>query len=266
MPSFFSNILGWFTQTKKRHIMCDSNNANICKHKFAKLPKKTSTQTKMAKIIVNNTSNNIYKSIRQFGTKKYKWISGVNTYQQNKNGFDHINHAKKIYYIHDNGSRPFKVHIKKKSIYIYKGDYAFGKYYYEPYLKVPRRSVFIGANPPDSLLVKSRIGFKNYPGNTILLEYENGNYLFIEREVYMFKPDNKIKYFYSYVGNNDVPYAYAIDDKYTYLLTYREKIANKLLKADEDPYAQHIKKGDSVNIILTSIASNINSNINPQKN
>ena len=259
MSSFFNSILGWFTQTKKKPIMCNSNNANICKHKFAKLPKRTPNQTKLAKNIGNNTGNNIYKSIRPFGTKKYKWTPGINMYAQNGK---YINHEKNIYYIHDNGSRPFKVHIKVKNIYIYKGEYAFNKYYYEPYMKVPRRTVFIGSNLPDSILVKSKIAFDNYPGNTILLEYENGNYLFIEREVYIFKPDNKIKLFYSYVGNNDVPYAYAIDDKYTYLLTYREKIANTLLKDNEDPYTQHVKKGDSVNITLTPIKSNINTNKN----
>jgi hypothetical protein len=238
--------------------MCNSNNANICKHKFAKLPKKTYNQTAKHKsttnALIHKDKNKIYKSVRDFKTKKYKWIAGLNNNIINSKAT-----AKNEYYIHDNGSRPFKVHIKNKNIYIYKGDYAFGKYYYEPYLKVPRHSAFIGANPPASVLVKPGIGLKNYPGNTILLEYENGNYLFIERDLYVFKPDNKIKYFYSYVGNNDVPYAYAIDDKYTYLFAYRIKIANTLLKADEDPYNQNIKKGDSVNITLTPIESNISS-------
>jgi len=255
MPTFLNSIFRWFTQTQKKPIMCNSNNANMCKHKFAKLPAKINkivNHKSPTNELINKKKTKIYKSVRDFKTKKYKWVSGINNNIINAKTI-----AKNTYYIHDNGSRPFKVHIKDKYVYIYKGDYAFGKYYYEPYLKVPRRSVFIGENLPPLILEKANLDFENYPGNTILLEYENGSYLFIEREVYMFKPDNKIKQFYSYVGNNDVPYAYARDDKYTYLFAYREKIENALLKDNKDPYAQNIKKGDSVNIILTPIESNL---------
>ena len=251
MPTFLNSIFEWFTQTQKKPLMCNSNNANMCKHKFAKLPakiNKTAKNKAPTNELINKNGNKIYKSVRDFKTKKYKWVAGINN-----NIITAKTIAKNTYYIHDNGSRPFKVHIKDKYVYIYKGDYAFGKYYYEPYLKVPRRSVFVGENPPVSVLQKSILDFENYPGNTILLEYENGSYLYIERDVYVFKPDNKINQFYSYVGNNDVPYAYAIDDKYTYLFAYREKIENALLKDNEDPYAQNVD--NKTNIVLTPMKS-----------
>lgn len=226
-----SKILGWFTQTKKKPLLCNSNNANVCKNKYKKIT--TISNTKK--------DNKIYKSVKSFGTKKYKWSSGINTNTMN------IKQDKNIYYIHDNGSRPFKVHIKSNYVYIYKGDYVFNKYFYEPYMKVKRRQIFIGINPPISGLE-----FDNYPGNTILLEYDNGNYLFIEREVYIFKPDSKITEFYSYVGNNDVPYAYARDNKYTYLFAYKQRILTTLLNSHKDPYAQNLDK-DASNIVLSVI-------------
>jgi hypothetical protein len=62
--------------------MCNSNNANICKHKFAKLPKKTYNQTAKHKsttnALIHKDKNKIYKSVRDFKTKKYKWIAGLN--------------------------------------------------------------------------------------------------------------------------------------------------------------------------------------------
>jgi hypothetical protein len=78
----------------------------------------------------------------------------------------------------------------------------------------------------------------------MLIEYppSPGTYLFIAGNIYVFKPKGEIIQFYSYLGNNDVPYAYAMDDKYTYLITYKEQIENKLLTPGIDPYAQNLSR------------------------
>jgi len=216
MPTILNKLLGWFTQTKKKHIMCEeSTKPRICKGKFRK-----------------NNNGTIYKATKTF-TKKYKWVPGIDMYSNTPK-----KPKQSTYYIHDNGDRPFKVYLTSAHIYIYKSEYAFERYFFSPFLKLDRKKVFIGDNPPGMTY------FDSVPGNTMLIEYppSPGTYLFIAGNIYVFKPKGEITQFYSYLGNNDVPYAYAMDDKYTYLITYKEQIENKLLTPGIDPYAQNLSR------------------------
>ena len=163
------------------------------------------------------------------------------------------------YYIHDNGSRPFKVVIRKtqagREIDIYIARYPEfklnKKYDYPKYYQLHRTyqiphgaRIFIGDDPEN--IYKSRPDqLKEWLGNSILAELSAGRYLFIGELVFEFQTANEnsgITLFRSPVGNNDVPYPFAADDEYIYLLIEDVRVAKTHIDLNQkpfDPYRQH---------------------------
>ena len=95
----------------------------------------------------------------------------------------------------------------------------------------------------------------SFYGNTLLLEFENNEYVFISGlEIFKFKMDKKIIDYISLMGNNMVPYTFAVGEKYTYFLSSRYKFIQNdriedgtLLNATNnnlDPYVYHLEKCD----------------------
>jgi hypothetical protein len=74
-----------------------------------------------------------------------------------------------------------------------------------------------------------------FDGNSILLEIKKKSYVYIGSEIFAFKTDNDITDYVSPVGNNDVPYPYAIDSEMNYYLMI-ENVKLKILTNQEDPY------------------------------
>ncbi len=72
----------------------------------------------------------------------------------------------------------------------------------------------------------------------MLFELQDGSYMIVGESVKTFKipHGDTIRKYVSPVGNNDVPYPYAVGDKYTYLLIENVRIANELLVEADDPY------------------------------
>ena len=57
------------------------------------------------------------------------------------------------------------------------------------------------------------------PGSSVLLHLKGFNYVWVGQEIYEFQAKAKIDSFQSDVGNNGVPYPYAVDEnKNTYLM------------------------------------------------
>lgn len=146
----------------------------------------------------------------------------------------------KTYFVHDNGGRPFKVEVLKTRIKIYTED----KYNqidensdYDPvydkliYTIDSYKEIFIGEDP-------NHKGDFYYQGNSILVKITNHNYIFIGWVIYRFSTDDVIVDYVSTIGNNDVPYPYAIGTENTYLMIAEVMIPNKYLKED-DPYKQY---------------------------
>jgi len=69
----------------------------------------------------------------------------------------------------------------------------------------------------------------------------SGNYIYIGQCIYSFETKNKEKIikFVSPIGNNDVPYHYAIGENNTYLLLEKIYIVNSLLDLNDDIYQQY---------------------------
>jgi len=153
----------------------------------------------------------------------------------------------KTYLIHDNGGRPFKVIINDKNVKIYRySEYSeeLQKTIYDPkeLLSFDCSTLFIGNSPLTRMTEYSGGHGPKFDGNSILLHIKNNKYVYIGSSIFSFESFSVITKYVSPVGNNDVPYPYAIDDKEnTYLLTAQVIIKStdkikKQMKEYDDPH------------------------------
>ena len=86
----------------------------------------------------------------------------------------------KIYYIHDNGGRPFKVDIDGNDVKIYKETTGkINEYSTKPVLVTKAAKIFIGKSPKNKMTTLSAGYGKKFDGNSILLHIKNNEYVFI---------------------------------------------------------------------------------------
>lgn len=153
---------------------------------------------------------------------------------------------KKVYYIHDNGGRPFKVTIEGNHLHIHKQmncDEETNKIIYteSPTLSFKTKEIFIGKSPKNELTKDSGYG-KKFDGNTILAKLKHHEYVYIGSEVFSFNTDHPIKSYVSLIGNNDVPYPYATDSEGNIYLLIEDVIllntetTKEGLKQEDNPY------------------------------
>jgi hypothetical protein len=117
------------------------------------------------------------------------------------------------YLIHDNGGRPFRVVIDANLVKIYKQIDHDDKIIYssEPVLVFEPKKTFIGKSPINEWTKFSGGYGKEFDGNTILLQIDDDEYIYIGSEIFSFDTKSEIVDYVSIVGNNDVPYPYAVD-------------------------------------------------------
>lgn len=156
----------------------------------------------------------------------------------------------KIFYTHNNGDRPFKVEISKNLVRVFSNN--------KKLLTFDAKKVFIGESPKNKMTTFSGGHGPKFVGNSILLKLCDNKYEFIGNSVFSFTTHSEIISFISPVGNNDVPYPYAIDkDGNIYLmienvvLKYNKNL-NKLIKKYDDPYLYYYK----AQLITLDIRSN----------
>jgi hypothetical protein len=145
------------------------------------------------------------------------------------------------YKIHDNGGRPFIVKEKDKHITVFKQEYNFKK-------NTMEKPVQVFETDYEHLWVGSKSKFQHpqnwlpaFRGNSLLVKIKEGDYIFIGWEIYSFKTmkGDEIEKYYSDVGNNDVPYPFAIGKTHVYLMTENVAIRRDVLDMDKDIYNQH---------------------------
>ncbi|ARF10518.1 hypothetical protein Hokovirus_2_45 [Hokovirus HKV1] len=150
----------------------------------------------------------------------------------------------KKYLTHDNGGRSFLVYVNNtiKKVHIFKfpedkyylGENIFkfpeDKYYlgenkfYAIYSFIKKIAeykvidIFIGKSPLNPMTEFSGGHGKAFDGNSILLKINKDKYVYIGESIYEFKTNDNIIKYYSPVGNNDVPYPFAIGEKYVYFM------------------------------------------------
>ena len=147
----------------------------------------------------------------------------------------------KHYFTHWNGGKPFCIYIKNKEVYIYQVpenvivDDSFISnnenenlwMYVNLVKKFNFKKVFIGESPKNYTDQK-------YSGNTILLKIKNKEYIYIDKCIYFLKYENEIIDFVSPIEVSDIPFPYAVDKDYNYLLMNQEVIF-KGIKDLQDP-------------------------------
>jgi hypothetical protein len=187
-----------------------------------------------------------------------------------KNNPTKLHKGYKKYFIHDNFNRPYLVYIKD-DVYIYKikkdilKDNTYSKedkdnisIYTEFIEHIKPTKIFIGKSPKIRMTTLSAGHGKYFDGNTILLLLNNNNYALIDGNgIKRFTTNNdKIIKYYSFVGNNDVPYPVAIGEKYYYFWIYPEGYLEKkefpVYKKIED-LQTIINKGQEYNPFMYSI-------------
>lgn len=161
----------------------------------------------------------------------------------------------KIYTIHDNRGTPFIVYCNNSNIHIYKQNEQF--YYinssdfdnnlknnYWMYIQYVTsfqpKKIFIGKSLKCKMTEELNTYNKNYDGNSILLHIDKLTYVLIQQNIISFKAQNEIIKFASPMGNNNVPYMYAIDKKdMYYLLSENMILTNVPNGSKKDPYTYY---------------------------
>jgi hypothetical protein len=126
----------------------------------------------------------------------------------------------KRYEIHDNGGVPFLVDDYGDHVVVYKQPYNLVTDERDPPTKLFEKKysrIFIGDKPKWQRPETWRPEFK---GNTILIETQPNTYVYIGSNIYEWKPEkgDTVVEYYSQMGNNDVPYPFAIGKTHAYFL------------------------------------------------
>ena len=204
-----------------------------------------------------------YKEKKQ--KNKKKWLQFVNQHycgnrqiitMENKHLLPIISHPDyKYYYIHDNGGRPFIVYVSSNDVYIYQQpdntifseeiydlDDDEPKWRYTQLIKhYPILDIFIGVSPKNAMTKYSGGYGKYFNGNSILIQIDTHQYVYIGSQIYSFTAETTIIRYVSPVGNNDVPYPFAIDKNNNYYLLLENSIIKDIPK-NIDPYTYYYKK------------------------
>lgn len=140
------------------------------------------------------------------------------------------------FYTHDNGGRPFKVKLNG-DVVVYKHDanWEVDKYETEPLFTFEPERVFIGRSPFNEMTEFSGGYGPDFDGNSILLKVGDNRYIFIGKSIIEFDTLAEITEFVSPVGNNDVPYPFAIDSHGNYYLMIEDVIIKEAPEGI-DPY------------------------------
>jgi len=147
-----------------------------------------------------------------------------------------------IYEIIDNGGIPFLVFDYGDHADIYNQHYDEGTNQYEvqgKIMEIKYISIFVGdndLNDPEYDLEKG-----SGKGNTVILQTGKDKYTYIGREIKSFttKDGDVIQKYYSPVGNNAVPYPYAVGQKYVYLMLDDKRVPVEEFDLTKDVYTQY---------------------------
>jgi len=154
----------------------------------------------------------------------------------------------KSYFIHDNGGRPFVVYVhpSRKRVSVYsvprnviipererseKDDQNKWMYTNLVYENNALQKIWIGRSPRES-----------FDGNSILLHIDGLKYVFVGETIFSFTTVSPVVSFVSPVGNNDVPYPYAIDKQGNAYLMIERVVLRPETFALSNPYHVYYQK------------------------
>jgi hypothetical protein len=162
-----------------------------------------------------------------------------------------------VYVTLDNGGTPFIVSVFDNHVKVYlNGCLKVRKLVFSTEIE----KIFVGRSILNNMTEFSGAG-EGYEGNSILLKIpgEINNYVYIGESIYKFTTYAKIIAYYSPIGNNSVPYPYAIDELGNYYLVTENVVVKydpklvELIQIGEDPYSFYYNKSDFGPEILESM-------------
>jgi len=163
----------------------------------------------------------------------YRWVK-IGVTQKNLK----MPKPKHKYVIEDNGSHPYHVYDYGSRADVYALQYdrdSDEEVVVKKILSIPYKKLFPGDNTlrlPD---------YSSKKGNTVLIQQTNGKYIYIGDGIREFSgvDGDVIEKYYSPIGNNSVPYPYAVGKKYTYFLVDKtEYVENSSFDVKKDGYTQ----------------------------
>jgi hypothetical protein len=152
------------------------------------------------------------------------------------------------YTTHDNGATPFEITITDKHINIHSNYHMCDDISYDAI------NILIGKSYKNKMTEISGYIGDEYDGNSVLVHIYDNTYVFIGFNIFTFTSLCKIIDFVSPIGNNDVPYPYAIDiDGNIYLLLENVILMNtgnlqSKLNDYDDPYSYYYHYEKFVNV------------------
>lgn len=161
------------------------------------------------------------------------------------------------YDTHDNHNRPLQIKIyasaKETRVDIFRDKLKIHT------INTPSR-IFMGISPVNTMTIFSGGFGPEAQGNTFLINTHDNEYVYLQKNIVKFHTDSPIVTFMSPLGNNDVPYPYAIDanGRY-YLLGYDWRILSQVPPNVDDIYDYYYKLHritplqDSMPVIETNI-------------
>lgn len=175
---------------------------------------------------------------------KYHYNPDKSPLEKNNKTYQEIKkkHAgEKVYFTHDNGGRPFIVYLSGKQISVYRDvqdhfyvrdadrdledDHKNAWAYIEHVVtKKNFIKVWIGESIANNTTAFAHSNSDEFLGNCILVQLSASRYLFIGESVFEFSSDEEIHTFYAPIGNNDVPYSFAIGNKYVYFMIEQMRV------------------------------------------
>ncbi len=149
----------------------------------------------------------------------------------------------KEYEIIDNYNRPFIAVVGSGKVTIYSTKHTDSKPIQylkdKEILSTSHLKVFIGDNDlKDNHYAKKGM----FPGNSILIKVSPQKYIYVGDQIYSFKTDDPITSYYSPLGNNQVPYPYAVGEKSVYFMLDRIAVPVEQIDLKEDGYGQYYMK------------------------
>lgn len=128
------------------------------------------------------------------------------------------------YWTHDNGGRPFRCVVYANDISVYlEEDKLFS---WEN-----TKKIWIGEEEDD--------GEDELAGNSILVQVSEHKYVFIGHKIYEVDITDQIMEYCSPIGNNDVPYPYAVGENNTYLMCQNVYLPTHSCDFFNDVYRQY---------------------------
>jgi hypothetical protein len=156
-------------------------------------------------------------------------------------GMDEEFKVVEMYNIHDHGGRPFRVYISDRGrVRVF-----YLEYQEETYVDVEMwlvleanpEKIWVGESPQVQMTEFSGCFGPDFKGNSILLHISENRYVFIGQFIFMFQSLFPIVEYVSPVGNNDVPYPFAVDSQDNhYLMIEKSIFKDKTGKKHKDPY------------------------------